>query len=96
MTSGDAESFVYVRADGAVDAEVEGRLVVLSPVDFSYHAVDEIGARIWALLQSPTTLPALVDRLTVEFDVDGERCRADVAPFLDRMVEIGVVARTAS
>lgn len=79
------------RAPSAVDAVVDGQTVILSPVDFSYHTLDPVGARIWTLLADPLTIDELVDVLCAEYAVDSEACRADVEPFLERMVAIGAV-----
>lgn len=83
----------FRRATAAVDAVVDGQTVVLSPRDFSYHALDPVGARVWQLLSDPCSLDELVGTLCGEFEVTDERCRADVVPFLDRMVDIGAVVR---
>ena len=85
----------YRRATSAVDAVVDGQVVLLSPVDFSYHALDRVGARVWALLDSPRSDDDLVASLTAEFDVDADQCRADLEPFLVRMVEIGTLQVSA-
>lgn len=89
----DFANVAFRRATGAVDAVVDGQTVVLSPTDFSYHALDHVGARVWQLLSDPCSLDDLVVLLRGEFDVTDERCRADIAPFLDRMVAIGAVVR---
>jgi len=82
---------VYSRATGAVDAVVDGQVVLLSPADFSYHALDRVGARVWALLAEPATIDALVAALQEEFDVSDGQCRADVEPFLTKMTAIGIL-----
>jgi hypothetical protein len=79
------------RAPSAVDAVVDGQTVVLSPLDFSYHTLDPVGARIWGLLARPLTTDELVAALCAEYAVDTQRCRSDVDPFLERMVAIGAV-----
>jgi hypothetical protein len=47
-----------------------------------YHSVNPVGARIWELLETPTSEAALVDRLTEEFEVTREVCGAEVHEFL--------------
>ena len=79
------------RADGAMDARVDGALVLLSPADFSYHGVDAVGARVWELLAEPRTEDQLVEVLVGEFDVEPAQCRADLEPFLAHMARIGVL-----
>lgn len=81
----------YQRAVGAVDAVVDGQVVLLSPDDLSYHALDPVGAAVWSLLATPQTVDELVDALTTRFTVSAEQCRADLDPFLSRMTTIGVL-----
>ena len=85
------DHIVIQRAPGAVEATVDDQVVLLSPLDFSYHALDPIGARIWMLLDTPQSVNELVIQLVDTFAVDEQTCRADVAPFIARMTEIGVV-----
>ena len=81
----------YRRAVGAVDAVVDGQIVLLSPIDLSYHALNRVGAAAWELLATPATQDDLVDSLAQRFTVSPEQCRTDLAPFLARMTAIGVL-----
>lgn len=86
----------YCRVPGAIDAVVDGEVVVLSPVNLSYHVLDRIGARVWSLLAEPTTDDDLVATLVEQFDVESDQCRADIQPFLTRMIEIGVLTEATT
>jgi Coenzyme PQQ synthesis protein D (PqqD) len=83
----------FRRTPSAVDAVVDGQTVLLSPLDFSYHSLDPVGARIWELLAEPLTMDELVEVLSGEYEVAPEQCRGDVSPFIERMVAIGAVDR---
>lgn len=85
------DHIVIQRAPGAVEATVDDQVVLLSPLDFSYHALDPVGARIWALLESPLTFGDLITELTANYSIDTETCRADVTPFVERMIVIGAL-----
>jgi hypothetical protein len=85
------DNAVIQRAPGAVEAKVDDQVVLLSPLDFSYHALDPIGAQIWALLGDPLIFNDLIAQLVETFSVDEKTCRADVTPFINRMTEIGVL-----
>ncbi len=85
------DSIVIQRASGAVEAKVDDQVVLLSPLDFSYHALDPIGAQIWALLDKPLIFGDLISQLVGLFSIDEHTCRSDVAPFINRMTEIGVL-----
>jgi len=86
------DQVVIQRAPGAVEAKVDDQVVLLSPLDFSYHALDPVGARIWTLLEEPRTFGELIAELTASYSIDAETCRADVTPFVDRMIVIGTIA----
>ena len=82
---------VIQRAPGAVEAKVDDQVVLLSPLDFSYHALDPVGARIWSLLEEPLTFGDLITELTASYSIDPETCRSDITPFIGRMTEIGAL-----
>lgn len=79
------------RTEGAVQASVDGEVVLLSPLDFSYHALDPVGACIWEILEQPRTIDQLIASLVELYAVDESTCRTDVVPFVKRMVEIGAL-----
>ncbi len=85
------DHIVIQRAPGAVEATVDDQVVLLSPLDFSYHALDPVGARIWSILESPLTFGDLITELTSSYSIDAETCRADVTPFVERMIVIGTL-----
>jgi len=85
------DDVVIRRVDGAMDAVVDGRTVLLSPRDFSYHGLDPVGARIWGLVEQPRTVGEVVAALVEAYDVEPDRCRADLLPFVVRMVDIGTL-----
>ena len=84
-------AITYRRAPGAIAAQIDDQIVVLSPIDYTYHALDTVGASVWNLLSDPMNLDQLVDGLTAAYDVTPDQCRADVVPFLDRMMTIGAL-----
>lgn len=82
---------VLHQASDALAATVGGQLVLLSPRDLSYHAVDAVGADIWRRTETPTTMDDIVSDLVCRYDVSEEQCRHDVSAFIERMRDIGVI-----
>ena len=72
--------------------EVSGEMVLLDLGSEHYFGLDEIGARIWSLLESGAGEAAVVDTLLEEYDVERETLQADVAELLDQLTEAGLVA----
>jgi hypothetical protein len=83
---------LYARTTDIIGADVDGEVVLLNPVSWNYVELDNIGGSIWALLETPRSLPALVDALMVKFDVDQARCLIDAKTFLDSLIAQGLVA----
>ena len=50
----------------------------LSLRDATYYGLDDVGAEIWRLIQTPKTVADIVAALVAMYDVDAGRCRADV------------------
>ena len=79
-----AES-VVVAARDQVSAEVEGEVVILNLADEVYYGLDEVGARVWALLAEPRTVAELRDAVVAEYDVDADTAQRDLVALLEEM-----------
>ncbi|HEY0301196.1 MAG TPA: PqqD family peptide modification chaperone [Rhizomicrobium sp.] len=70
------------KKDGWLTAEVGDELVMMSVANGKYIGLNEVGARIWQLLETPLSREALYAQLLEEFDVTAELCRVEVDAFL--------------
>ena len=68
--------------------------VVLLPVSSldEPFALAATGPELWELLAEPRTLDDLVDHLTQRHGADPATVAADVAPLLERLLELGALA----
>jgi hypothetical protein len=82
---------VFARHPEVVGVEVSGEIVLLDSRNWTYLDFDDVGSRIWALLQEPITLSALVGKLVEEFAVEPAACRRDTEAFLRDLIGKGVV-----
>jgi hypothetical protein len=80
-----------VRADAPLTADVGGELVMLSPEHGEYFGLNAVGSRIWELIAEPRAFGELCARLTDEFEVDEETCRAEALAFLRQLAEVDLV-----
>lgn len=76
---------VVVRSPDQVSGELDGKVVLLSIENGEYYNMNEVGSRIWALLEQPMTVGALIEGLMAEFDVTQEQCELEVAAFLGQL-----------
>lgn len=66
-------------------------IAVLGLEDGIYYELTGVGMRIWQLIEEPTTVAGVVETLLTEFDVDRDRCEADLLDLLRKMVAKGLV-----
>jgi hypothetical protein len=57
----------------------------------SVYVFNDVGARIWELLEGGQAEDAVVATLTTEFEVDAERSRADLLSFVEVLRQAGLV-----
>ena len=71
--------------------EVSGETVLLDLASESYFGLDEIGARIWALLESGSSVGDTIDTLMAEYQVERDVLEKDVGELLEKLVEAGLI-----
>ena len=55
--------------------------VMMSIEKGRYYSLNDVGARIWELLETPRTVGELCQRICSEFDVDAPTCEVAVLNF---------------
>ncbi len=74
-----------VRLNGLQTANVDDDIVILNMATNSYVALDDIGRRIWELIETPRRVEELCAQLTHEFNGSSEQIQADVLSFLNEL-----------
>ena len=73
------------RSSEVLIVPLDGDLLMLNIPRSLYHRINDVGARVWELLEHPTTEEAIVDKLLEEFDVSREVCATEVSNFLTHL-----------
>ena len=73
------------RTQNVMTAPIDQEVVIFNLAKNSYVNLDEIGRRIWDLLDTPQRVDELCQQLSEEFDAAPEQITADVLPFLDEL-----------
>ena len=69
-------------------------VIILGLDDSMYYGLTGTGARIWELVQTPSTIDAILTTITAEFEVDRQRAAADLDALLADLQARGLVAIT--
>ena len=74
-----------VRSPDQVSGDLDGKIVLLSIENGEYYNMNEVGSRIWELLENPMTVAALIEQLRAEFEVDQDTCEREALAFLAQL-----------
>src|SRR5438477_9116302 len=56
-----------------------------------YYGLNDVGARVWELIQEPRRVHDLADTILREYEVDRPRCEKDLATFLSALAAAGLI-----
>jgi hypothetical protein len=79
-------------SDDVLAQELAGETVLLDLASESYFGLDQVGTRVWQLLQTGASQAELMDQLLDEYDVEREILEQDVTELLERLTEAGLIS----
>jgi hypothetical protein len=76
-----------------VFCDLAGEAVILDLREGIYYGLNRVGARVWQLLQQPTTVEKLVGRISAEYDASPYQVEEDISWLLialssHRLIEV--------
>jgi hypothetical protein len=89
-----AES-VVCRSETQMSTTLEDEVVALHLKRNSFYNMDLVGSRIWAIIETPARVTAVVESLLEEYEVDGSLCTQEVIEFLERLRSLDLVTVVA-
>lgn len=85
---------VVSASESQVSSDVGGELAILNFQTGVYHGLDEVGVRIWELVQSPTPVRQLREAIVAEYDVDEMTCDQDIKELLQELADADLIEVT--
>lgn len=82
---------VVVASQHQAATSIGGETVLVAMTPARYFGLDEVGARIWQLVQKPTTVADIRDVLVHEYDVPADRCEQDLIGLLGQMLDNDII-----
>lgn len=70
-----------------VASDIDGETVMMSVENGKYYGLDDIGSRIWKLIEKPIKVSDLIDTLLKKYNVGRETCEKDVLKFLNQLID---------
>lgn len=78
-------------AGDVLASEFGSEYVLLNLKNGTYYSLDNVGADVWKLVQTPLSVGAICDRLVCLFEVDPDTCRRDVVNLIKELADNGLV-----
>ncbi len=75
----------------AMFQEINGEGVILDLASASYFGLDEVGVRLWKLLQVDPSLQLACDALLVEYEVERAQLELDLTQLVSEFSNAGLV-----
>lgn len=72
-------------------SQIDDEMVMMDDSQGLYFGLNSVARKLWLLLETPASYESLLNSLLESYQVDFQRCRADVEPFLVKMIEHGLV-----
>lgn len=86
-----SESSLVKQSQQQTSAGMPGEAVILNPVTGTYFGLDEVGARVWELIETPRSVAELCAAIGDEYDVEAKQCMHDLHSLLRELLEAGLV-----
>ena len=80
-----------VKSSGQVSTDLGKEVIILGINSEEYYSLEEVGARIWGLIQEPKTVRNILDTLLNDYDVEPKRCERDLLAVLQEMADEGLI-----
>ncbi len=77
-------SIVVVSKD-QVSSDLAGEIAILNLKAGAYYGLDDVGARVWNLIQKPKRVSEVRDAILEEYEVEPDRCEQDLLALLEKM-----------
>lgn len=61
---------------------VEGEAIIFTPEDSMIHSLNEVGTRIWELLEEEKTIEEIVKVICHEYEVEEKEAEKDILEFI--------------
>jgi hypothetical protein len=78
-------------SEEAIAQEIGGETVILDLSGEHYFGLDQVGTRIWQLVDEVGVIQTVFERMLEEYDVEPEPLQHDLNQLLGELVELGLM-----
>jgi len=82
---------IVIRTAGLMSTPVDREIIIMNPARDNYIGLDEIGRRVWDLIEAPGKVEDLCQRMTQEYWGDPRQITTDLLVFLNALAAEGLI-----
>ena len=86
-----SRSSVVVAAKKQISTDLGGEAVILELESGAYYGLNDVGTRIWDLIQQPKTVNDIRDAILEEYEVEPDRCERELLGILEDLACAGLL-----
>lgn len=79
------------RSDAVIGSTLDDEAVVMNIDRGYYHGLNNVGARVWDLIEEPAVIGDLCEHLARKYDVAPDQCQSEVLGFLGDLLQRDVI-----
>jgi hypothetical protein len=84
----------YMQTPDVLSSKIDRDIVLFHEASSSYYTLNNVGTRVWELLNSPKTIDEILEALIAQYEIDEETSRREVLPFLQNLIARKLVQAT--
>ncbi len=81
-----SENSIVIASVEQISSDLGGEIVILNLKSGMYHGLNEVGSRIWNLIQTPKTVKDIKAAILAEYEVEAEQCDRDLLALLEDLL----------
>lgn len=86
---------VLIASQAQVSADLSSDMgesvIILNMKNGVYYELKDVGTHVWNLVQQPCSVQSILDKLLEEYEVDAERCEADLLALAENLAKVGLI-----
>lgn len=86
-----SDSSMVVAVPEQIFSDIGGEAVILHLKTGIYHGLNEVGARIWTLIQEPKAVQDIKQTIIAEYEVASDECDRDLIALLKEFLAAGLI-----
>lgn len=86
------DSTIIKRQPNLVFSKIDEEIVMMSINNGEYYGLDNIGSRIWEIIEKPVSFKELIETLKDEYEVTENQCISDVIEFINALNNKGLIS----